>query len=145
MKIRTILLWLAVFVPAGFAIYQVKFEVQQLEEDYESVQEDISDEKEAIRVLRAEWSHLNEPGRIEALSGRHLGLKPVDQQQMLSIEDVPFREEPAAQQGKPPVAGEGETGNRSGGQKPARESRHRGPDIRDSQASRLSYSDIAGR
>jgi len=115
MRIKTLLLWLALMVPAGFAIYQVKFEVQQLEASRRTLEKEIKAEKDAIRVLRAEWSHLNEPSRIESLSDRHLGLKPVDQQQMLAIEDVPFRQKSSKSPGQssgqrppePPITGQG--------------------------------------
>ena len=36
----------------------------------------IDQERETIAVLRAEWSHLNDPKRLERLARRHLSLRP---------------------------------------------------------------------
>ena len=50
-----------------------------------------SDNLEAVHVLKAEWSYLNQPARLEDLGRRLLNLEPVKATQTISIEDIPFR------------------------------------------------------
>jgi hypothetical protein len=44
----------------------------------DSVQQQIGDERAKVSLLRAEVASLEQPERLEALSGRYLGLQPVD-------------------------------------------------------------------
>jgi hypothetical protein len=44
----------------------------------DSVQQQIADERNRVSLLRAEVASLEQPERLEALSGRYLGLQPVD-------------------------------------------------------------------
>lgn len=48
----------------------------------------IDEERETIAVLRAEWSHLNDPRRLERLARRHLSLRPASARQIVSAEDA---------------------------------------------------------
>lgn len=88
---RAMLVWLAVIIPAGFALYQVKFEVRALEEQLSDTNRQALRDQEAIQVLRAEWSFLNEPKRIESLNQRHLGLGGKSANRMREIESIPLR------------------------------------------------------
>jgi hypothetical protein len=51
----------------------------------------MGEESQAIRVLRAEWSHLNSPERIQALSQKHLTLRNIEPDQVVQMKDIPFR------------------------------------------------------
>jgi hypothetical protein len=60
-------------------------------------------------VLKAEWSYLNEPGRLSDLNRRHLGLAPVAAKQMETLAAQPQRLDvalPAPQFQPKPGAGE---------------------------------------
>ena len=46
---------------------------------------------ENVHTLKAEWSHLNQPARLEDLGRRLLKLKPARASQNVDIEDIPFR------------------------------------------------------
>jgi cell division protein FtsL len=63
-------------------IYQVKYETRGLEQRVSRLQTTIAEERDAIGILRAEWSHLNRPARLERLARKHLGLRPLDATQV---------------------------------------------------------------
>lgn len=90
-RLRT-LLWL-VFLCAGalYMLFQVKFEVQALEKQLKALNAQIYNNQQAIHVLTAEWSHLNEPARLSELNERYLHLVPVDAKQLARLEDLPPR------------------------------------------------------
>jgi len=50
------------------------------------VERQISDEKVRVRLLQAEVAHLEQPGRIEALSRQYLGLQPVSAKQEIKAD-----------------------------------------------------------
>ncbi len=52
---------------------------------------DIQRERDAIAALRAEWSTLENPARIQGLARRHLRLRPPDSAQYDSLERLPER------------------------------------------------------
>ncbi|MBL8669361.1 MAG: hypothetical protein JNK11_01805 [Alphaproteobacteria bacterium] len=93
---RAMLVWLAIIIPAGFALYQVKFEVRALEEQLSDMNKQAQRDQDAIQVLRAEWSFLNEPKRIETLNQRHLGLGSKSANRMREIDSIPLRPSQAA-------------------------------------------------
>ncbi|MFP6760302.1 MAG: hypothetical protein VB856_01230, partial [Rhodospirillales bacterium] len=39
-------------------------------------------EREAVHVLKAEWSHFNDVGRLKGLSMRYLELRPTEPKQL---------------------------------------------------------------
>lgn len=63
-------------------IYQVKYETRGLEQRVSRLQMTIAQERDAIGILRAEWSHLNCPARLERLARKHLDLRPLDATQV---------------------------------------------------------------
>ncbi len=73
------------------ALFQLKYEVRGLESEFTRIEAALGDEEEAIRVLGAEWSFLNRPSRLQALSDRYLVLSPLAQPQLRSLTDVPLR------------------------------------------------------
>ena len=83
--------WLLLAGVAGLAVlFQVKYEVQTLEKRMESLNRQIARDEKAVHVLQAEWSYLNEPGRLTELAQRHLDLTPLTAQQLVSFDDVPM-------------------------------------------------------
>lgn len=62
----------------GVALFYLKHEVTNLEDELKSLNRSIIAEREAIHVLRAEWSHLNNVRRLKKLSARYLDLRPTD-------------------------------------------------------------------
>lgn len=75
-------------IALSFLIYEVKYETGAMEEKVASLRLGIRRERDAIAILRAEWSHLNRPERIERLARKHLGLEPVQARQMMTLEQL---------------------------------------------------------
>ena len=90
MRLST-LLWALLVGVSGYAMFQVKYEVLQLEDQLTHLTRDIGSGQEQIRVLGAEWSFLNQPTRLEQLAKRHLTLGPIGTQQIGRIEQLPRR------------------------------------------------------
>ena len=65
--------------------------MQSLEGDLGQINRQILRDQEAIHVLGAEWSLLNEPARIADMSRRHLELTPFTAAQLANFADLPDR------------------------------------------------------
>ncbi len=89
-----------VAVMLAYGLYTMKYEVQRLESKLQSLGVQLASEREAARILRAEWSYLNSPERIEKLAARHLDLAPASVHRISAIERLPFREAPAGAPGE---------------------------------------------
>ena len=83
--------WLGVVGLAGFATYEVKYQVAQVDEELGRVNRAIDADRDQLRVLSAEWSYLTQPARLDQLRQRHLALVPVTRAQLGSLEQIPFR------------------------------------------------------
>ena len=102
----TTLIWLALASLAGVGLFQVKYRVQSLEQDLGQINRQILRDQEAIHVLGAEWSLLNEPARIADMSRRHLELTPFTAAQLAHFSDLPDRiVPPPAAPGDPTTVG----------------------------------------
>ena len=82
-------------VASGGALFGVAFEVSALEERLFALNKEITSDRETIHVLRAEWSYLNQPERLEGLSQRYLELQPLEGSQLAVIAAVPAAPEAA--------------------------------------------------
>lgn len=91
--------FLALFIAAAtsLVLFTVSYQVHDLEERVKGLNTKIYEDRQAIHVLRAEWSHLNEPARLRALSERYLDLAPVDVEQVRRIDEIPWRVAPGVQ------------------------------------------------
>ena len=83
--------WLAVVGLAGFATFEVKYQVAQVDDELGRVNRQIDADRDQLRVLSAEWSYLTQPARLDQLRQRHLALVPVTRAQLGSLDQVPFR------------------------------------------------------
>ena len=90
---RATLLWALMAVAAGAGLLVMKYEIRGLEERLAGLNRDILRHQEAIHVLRAEWSFLNQPARLEDLARRLLRLEPSTADQPGRISDIPMRTE----------------------------------------------------
>ncbi|MGB6924567.1 MAG: hypothetical protein WBE08_14055 [Methyloceanibacter sp.] len=75
-------------VALAYVIYQVKYESRALDEDIAGLRKNIEAERDAVSVLRAEWSLLNRPERIERLAKKHLKLGPARPGQLVTLDTV---------------------------------------------------------
>ncbi|MEZ0279127.1 cell division protein FtsL [Methyloceanibacter sp.] len=72
----------------AYVIYQVKYETRALDAEIATIGKEIEAERDGIAVLRAEWSLLNRPERIERLAKKHLKLAPSDPRQVVTVDSV---------------------------------------------------------
>ena len=93
---RVFLVWLVLASCIGWAVYQMKYEVQRLDDRLARVNRQILADQEAIQILKAEWSYLNQPARLQELANRFLQLEPVQGRQMVALASLPARHEPSA-------------------------------------------------
>ena len=81
-------------VVMGAASIVIGTEVYDLEDRLAGIHRDIAREQEALHVLRAEWSYLNRPDRLEELARRHLDLRVPTAEQTMRVSDLPFAAQP---------------------------------------------------
>lgn len=84
------LLWLILIAGAGTALYQLKYKVIALEDQLAEIEGDISADRDAIAMLYAEWSYLNDPAQIEAFATNHLGTRPTTVHDIVALSDIPM-------------------------------------------------------
>ena len=89
---RSIGLWVVIVSFTGIGMFLLKHEVQTRKSELDSLHERIVENQGTIRVLRAEWSHLNQPARIEALTRKYLGFRPTESHQLISITEFTTRQ-----------------------------------------------------
>lgn len=85
------LLVLAALIGAAGWVYKIKFDATQDAEKVAKLRNEIRRERDSIASLRAEWSQLNRPDRVQELAQRHLKLKPVDVAQFDALQGLPER------------------------------------------------------
>ena len=85
------IIWLLLVAAVGTAMFQVKYEVMQQEETLARLNQKITDGRERVRVLQAEWSYLTRPDRLNRLAQRYLDLTPVSAAQIVPLSAVPER------------------------------------------------------
>jgi cell division protein FtsL len=79
-------------VALACVIYQVKYEARALDRQIAAIGKEIETERDAVAVLRAEWSLLNRPERIERLAKKHLKLEASTPRQLVSVDAVTDRD-----------------------------------------------------
>ena len=79
-------------VAIAYVIYQVKYESRALDAEIATLGKQIDEERDAIAVLRAEWSLLNRPERIERLAQKYLKLAPARPVQLVTVDSVTDRD-----------------------------------------------------
>jgi cell division protein FtsL len=84
---------LAVLALIGSAIYaySIKYETIFHAERIVKLKHEIKAEEDQIATLRAEWSHLTSPERIQALADKFLDLQPVSIRQIVSADALPAK------------------------------------------------------
>lgn len=86
---RSLALWMLLATLAGIPLFLIKHEVQDREARLDRIHREIVENQEAIQVLKAEWSYLNRPSRIEALVRRHIEMVPATRVQLVGIDALP--------------------------------------------------------
>jgi hypothetical protein len=86
------LFWLLLGVSGGIGLYLLKHEVQSMETRLADTRRQTYADQQAIHVLKAEWTYLNEPARLRVLAERYLEMQPMSATQVAMIGDLPRRE-----------------------------------------------------
>lgn len=77
-----VILWSMLAAGVGVSLFLLKHEVRSLEEELGDITRQIRTGDESIHVLKAEWSYLNDPGRLRRLAEAHLDLQPLKPEQI---------------------------------------------------------------
>ena len=85
---QTTVLTLLLAAIMSVALFFLKYEVTDLEEELNILNKAIVADQEGIHVLKAEWSHLNDVARIKDLASRYLEMKPTQPMQIKSVEEL---------------------------------------------------------
>ena len=83
-------LWISLIALVGAGMFTLKYEVKKLETELVQINDEIKSDSQSIHVLKAEWSHLNNPARIRRLTQKHIAMKPVRAEQIINYSDLPF-------------------------------------------------------
>ncbi|HEV2954657.1 MAG TPA: hypothetical protein VGX95_00930 [Xanthobacteraceae bacterium] len=81
----------AALVFAAADVYKIKFDSTLQAERVAKLRAEVRRERDAIAALRASWSELDNPERLQGLARRHLPLKPVDISQYDALDRLPER------------------------------------------------------
>jgi hypothetical protein len=80
---------LAGLVLAAADVYKIKYESTLEAERVAKLRTELRHEQDLIASLRAEWSKLDRPDRLQELAQRHLPLKPLDIRQYDPLDKLP--------------------------------------------------------
>jgi cell division protein FtsL len=90
MRLVNIVLVLTV-LGSGFVLYTLEHATRAAERRIVEIETDIAAEAESIKLLKAEWSNLTRPERLQKLAEERLGLKPIIPTQMISVGELAAR------------------------------------------------------
>ncbi len=99
------LLVIGVLVFAAAYVYRIKMESTARTERVLRLHADVREQRDAIAALRAEWSRLDAPLRLQGLAERHLTLKPIGATQYDQLKNLPERPPSFAKPGDPDPIG----------------------------------------
>jgi len=96
MRLATAAAWVTLPIAAGVGLYLLKMQVEAQVQHLAKLEQQITETRESIHVLKAEWSFLNDPARLREQAGRLLAMQPVKPSQIVSYDSIPFADPPAA-------------------------------------------------
>lgn len=99
------LLVIGALVFAAAYVYRIKMESTARTERVLRLHAEVREQRDAIAALRAEWSRLDEPLRLQGLAERHLTLKPLGANQYDQLKNLPERPPRFAKPGDPDPIG----------------------------------------
>ncbi len=86
---RTVTLGALVLTAAvSFGLYQLSYRVQGQEDTLLKLNRTLNRDREAIEVLKAEWSYLSRPDALQQEADRFLALAPLQPSQILSPDQI---------------------------------------------------------
>lgn len=85
-SIRSVIFGGAIITAAGVGAYMMKSMALEQEQALGLLNAQISEEKDKITVLEADWSYLTRPARIQQLSREMLSFAPVEPERILTLD-----------------------------------------------------------
>ncbi|MBC7953740.1 MAG: energy transducer TonB [Rhodospirillaceae bacterium] len=73
----------------GIGLFFIKHEVKEQEARLSELNDEVLRNQEVIHVLKAEWSYLNDPARLRALSEKFLSMKVMGPSQIATLNTMP--------------------------------------------------------
>lgn len=86
LRILTMAVFAITLCMAG-VLYKIKYDTRSLQFETVQLRKKIALERQQLAVLKAEWSILTQPKRVEELATT-IGLKPLSPEQILSFKDL---------------------------------------------------------
>lgn len=74
----------------GIGLFFIKHEVKEQEARLSELNQEIQRNQEVTHVLKAEWSYLNDPARLRALSEKFLSMKVMGPSQIATLNSLPI-------------------------------------------------------
>ncbi|MGN8022374.1 cell division protein FtsL [Phyllobacterium sp. 22229] len=90
---------IGLMIAAAGITYKIKHDAEKQMTEVHKIQRMIADEKDTIDLLKADWSLLTQPNRLQKLVSSfqgQLNLQPVEAQQIANINEIP-KAKPAAE------------------------------------------------
>jgi hypothetical protein len=85
---RPTLFFMMITAGVGLGLFHLKYQVMNLEKDYTRIRRNIRETKDTIHVLKAEWTHLNDPKRLQRLCNQYLQIAPIRGTQLVALAQV---------------------------------------------------------
>lgn len=88
------LLLLAAMIVGAVVTYEMKRRAESAADQVAALQAEISGERDKLAALKAEWSLLTQPGRLQAVVDQHADyfrLAPFTPDQIATIDEIPMR------------------------------------------------------
>jgi hypothetical protein len=85
---------IASMVAAAAFTYQTKHEAEDLQQSLRKIEQQIRFEEDTLDVLKADWSLLTQPSRLQRLTENYqaqLGLQPLEPRQIVGLDELPER------------------------------------------------------
>jgi hypothetical protein len=85
---------ITIMLAAATVTYKIKYDAEKRMADIRTLQRKIDFEKDTITLLKADWSLLTQPNRLQKLTEIYrteLDLAPIDPKQIVSLDEVPER------------------------------------------------------
>jgi len=94
MRFFALFVWMVLALTTGYALFDITFRVEAIEERLARLNREILKEQEALHVLSAEWSFLSRPARMGKLANDLLPeMYELSSAQIALPADLPEREE----------------------------------------------------
>ena len=94
-KTAVTILWFTLTCVICLGSFILKNQVHDLETELSRINQNIQKDVKTIHVLKAEWSHLNNPSRLRKLASEHISLNKVRAEQIINYSALPFQHENA--------------------------------------------------